>query len=192
MPDKRKKYSLATIAAELGVSKSAVSFVLNGTARKRRISPELEKRIREFCARVNYLPNIHAQRMNSVQVKNIGILLNENSAPFENNPFKDYNVANIVGGIADAAAAHGDHPAVTCLKWAVQRGQIPIPFSVKQAQYVNNLKAAFIDPLTDDEMAAIAADDRNCRLVKGQVFLWPGATDWQDLWDINGTITGQG
>ena len=107
MPDKRKKYSLATIAAELGVSKSAVSFVLNGTARKRRISPELEKRIREFCARVNYLPNIHAQRMNSVQVKNIGILLNENSAPFENNPFKDYNVANIVGGIADAAAAAG-------------------------------------------------------------------------------------
>ena len=22
-----------------------------------------------------------------------------------------------------------------------------------------------------------------------QVFLWPGATDWQDLWDVDGEIT---
>ncbi len=88
-----------------------------------------------------------------------------------------------------AAEAHGDHPAVTCLKWAVQNGQIPIPFSVKQPQYVNNLKASFDNLLTEEEMAAIRADDKNCRLVKGQVFLWPGATDWQDLWDIDGTIT---
>jgi diketogulonate reductase-like aldo/keto reductase len=81
------------------------------------------------------------------------------------------------------------HPAVICLKWAVQRGQIPIPFSVKQPQYVSNLKASFEDPLTDKEMAAIEADDRNCRLVKGQVFLWPGAHGWEDLWDLDGTIT---
>ncbi len=90
--------------------------------------------------------------------------------------------------IQAAAAAHGDHPAVTCLKWAVQNGQIPIPFSVKQPQYVNNLKAAFLDPLTKEEMEAIEADDRNCRLIKGQVFLWPGATNWEDLWDLDGTI----
>ena len=90
--------------------------------------------------------------------------------------------------IAAAAAAHGDHPAVTSLKWAVQNGQIPIPFSVKQPQYVNNLKAAFMDPLTKEEMAAINADDRNCRLVKGQVFLWPGAENWEDLWDLDGKI----
>ncbi|MDO4284908.1 MAG: aldo/keto reductase [Eubacteriales bacterium] len=91
--------------------------------------------------------------------------------------------------IQAAAEAHGDHPAVTCLKWAVQRGQIPIPFSVKEPQYIANLKASFDDPLTEAEMAAIAADDRNCRLVKGQVFLWPGAHGWEDLWDLDGTIT---
>lgn len=44
----RKKYSLATIAAELDTSKSAVSFVLSGMARDRRISPVLEKRIVKF------------------------------------------------------------------------------------------------------------------------------------------------
>ncbi len=91
--------------------------------------------------------------------------------------------------IKAAAAAHGDHPAVTCLKWAVQNGQIPIPFSVKEGQYINNLKASFEDPLTKEEMEAIAKDDKNCRLVKGQVFLWPGAHGWEDLWDLDGTIT---
>lgn len=88
-----------------------------------------------------------------------------------------------------AAAAHQVHPAVICLKWAVQRGQIPIPFSVKEPQYISNLQCAAFDPLTDEEMEAIRKDDRNCRLVKGQVFLWEGARGWEDLWDMDGTIT---
>ena len=48
------------------------------------------------------------------------------------------------------------HPAVVCVKWAVQRGQIPIPFSVYPEQYWSNLKAATTEPLTDEEM------QRNC------------------------------
>ena len=39
------------------------------------------------------------------------------------------------------------------------------------------------EPLTADEMKAIAGIDKNCRLIKGQVFLWQGAKDWEDLWD---------
>ena len=35
----------------------------------------------------------------------------------------------------------------------------------------------------DEEMEAISGIDKNCRLVKGQVFLWKGAKDWTDLWD---------
>ena len=44
------------------------------------------------------------------------------------------------------------------------------------------------EPLTDEEMATIATLERNNRLVKGQVFLWPGANDWHDLWDEEGVI----
>ena len=88
-----------------------------------------------------------------------------------------------------AAKAHQVHPAVICLKWAVQRGQIPIPFSVKEPQYISNLECAVFDPLTDEEMEAIRRDDKNCRLVKGQVFPWEGAGGWEDLWDVDGTIT---
>jgi alcohol dehydrogenase (NADP+) len=46
-----------------------------------------------------------------------------------------------------------------------------------------------VDPLTDAEMATLQTVDRNCRLIKGQVFLWPNAKDWHDLWDENGVIT---
>ena len=90
--------------------------------------------------------------------------------------------------IVAIARAHGVHPAVVCIKWAVQRGQVPIPMSAHPRNYIANLRAAVEDPLTPAEMAAIAKLDRNCRLVKGQVFLWAGARDWRDLWDLDGTI----
>jgi alcohol dehydrogenase (NADP+) len=87
------------------------------------------------------------------------------------------------------AGDHGVHPAVICLKWAVQRGQIPIPFSGHENEYVSNLKGAIADPLSAAEMETRKGVDRNCRLIKGQVFLWPGANSWHDLWDEDGTIT---
>lgn len=90
--------------------------------------------------------------------------------------------------IVEIAEAHHVHPAVICLKWAVQRGQIPIPFSVKEPQYISNLQCAAEDPLTDAEMERIRLADKNCRLIKGQVFLWKGAKSWEDLWDLDGTI----
>ena len=92
--------------------------------------------------------------------------------------------------VVKAAEAHGVHPAEICLKWAVQRGQVPIPFSVKEHQYKSNLACVTGDPLTEEEMEAIRREDRNCRLIKGQVFLWEGAKGWEDLWDMDGKITG--
>ena len=85
--------------------------------------------------------------------------------------------------VVTVAKNHNIHPAVVCLKWAVQRGMCPIPFSVKEPQYISNLKCTTEDPLTDEEMLLLAKADRNCRVVKGQVFLWPGADDWTQLWD---------
>ncbi|MEG0227835.1 MAG: aldo/keto reductase [Lachnospiraceae bacterium] len=86
------------------------------------------------------------------------------------------------------AKAHHCHPAVIALKWAVQKGQIPIPFSIQEEQYVSNLKLVTEDPLTEEEMISIATLEKNNRLVKGQVFLWEGARDWHDLWDEEGVI----
>lgn len=81
------------------------------------------------------------------------------------------------------------HPAVVCVKWAVQRGQIPIPFSVNRQKYLSNLQAIVAGPLTAEEMELISRIDRDCRLIKGDVFLWKENQTWEDLWDVKGKIT---
>lgn len=91
--------------------------------------------------------------------------------------------------IVAAARRLGVHPAVVCLKWAIQRGQVPIPFSTKPSNLLANLRASVSEPLTEAEMAAIAGIDRGSRLIKGQVFLWKAGQSWEDLWDLSGEIT---
>jgi len=89
--------------------------------------------------------------------------------------------------IREIAQRHGVNPAAVCIKWAVQRGQTPIPFSVNH--YRDNLECVTRDPLSAEEMQAIAKLDRNCRLIKGQVFLWKDGQTWEALWDVSGEIT---
>lgn len=90
--------------------------------------------------------------------------------------------------IVKIAEAHGVHPATICLKWAIQRGLIVIPFSTTRRNYTGNLKCSTTAPLSDAEMAEIATIDKNCRLIKGQVFIWEESNGWEDLWDLDGTI----
>jgi diketogulonate reductase-like aldo/keto reductase len=89
--------------------------------------------------------------------------------------------------IVKIAERHGVNPAAVCIKWAVQRGQTPIPFSVNH--YRDNLECVTGDPLTEEEMGEIAGLDRNCRLIKGQVFLWKDGQSWEALWDVDGEVT---
>ena len=101
------KYSLDKIAKELGISKSTVSLILNGHAAQRRISAELEKKVRDFCDKVGYVPNINAKRASSKYVKNIGFLINQNLLSTGHNPFSDQNTSEITGGIVAAATGEG-------------------------------------------------------------------------------------
>ena len=80
------------------------------------------------------------------------------------------------------------HPAEVCIKWAIQRGQVPIPFSVKPDKIYSNLRAVVQDLLTEQDMNELSKIDKNCRLIKGQVFLWEKAEGWEDLWDLDGKI----
>ncbi len=91
--------------------------------------------------------------------------------------------------ICEIAKRLGVHPAVVCIKWALQRGQVPIPFSTNPGNLLSNLRATVSEPLSAGDMNAIEKLDRNCRLIKGQVFLWKDNQPWEDLWDVNGTIT---
>ena len=85
--------------------------------------------------------------------------------------------------LVEIAKAHHCHPALICMKWAVQRGHVPIPFSIYENEYIGNLKTVTEDFLTDEEMETLRRADKNTRLIKGKVFLWEGAKDWRDIWD---------
>jgi alcohol dehydrogenase (NADP+) len=102
--------------------------------------------------------------------------------PEDTSPLEDPAICQI-------ARRMGVHPAVVCIKWAVQRGQIPIPFSANPRNILGNLLAVTGEPLTQEDMSTIEKLDRNCRLIKGQVFLWKDNQSWEDLWDPNGVIT---
>jgi alcohol dehydrogenase (NADP+) len=80
------------------------------------------------------------------------------------------------------------HPAGVCIKWAVQRGEVVIPFSTNSRNILANLNAVLSEPMTESEMTEISKIDKRCRLIKGQVFLWEKAKDWTDLWDTKGVI----
>ena len=102
--------------------------------------------------------------------------------PDDTSPISDPTIRTI-------AERLGIHPAVVCIKWAVQRGQIPIPFSTNPKNILANLLGTVGEPLSRQDMDEIGRLDRNCRLIKGQVFLWKDNQPWQDLWDIDGVVT---
>jgi LacI family transcriptional regulator len=99
-------YSLAKIADELNISKTTVSFVLNGKGDEKRVSRDMQENILNFCQKVNYTVNIHAKRMNSERSNTIGILLYPGKERNLPNPLSDENTANILGGIMNAAKKH--------------------------------------------------------------------------------------
>jgi alcohol dehydrogenase (NADP+) len=102
--------------------------------------------------------------------------------PDDTSPTEDPEICRI-------AQRLGVHPAIVCIKWAVQRGQIPIPFSTNPRNLLSNLCGVVSEPLSEDDMGAIEKLDRNCRLIKGHVFLWKDNQSWEDLWDVDGVIT---
>ena len=90
--------------------------------------------------------------------------------------------------ILEIAQAHGIHPVSVVLKWAVQRGTLPVPFSISRSHILSNLQCCTEDLLTNAEMEKINNIGTQCRLIKGTVLLWEGAPDWHCLWDEQGEI----
>ena len=103
-----------------------------------------------------------------------------------NRPERDRTAENVndmeLPEVLEVARRHHIHPALVCLKWQVAMGALPIPFSSRPANYLANLRCITEDPLTPEDLAVLKEAERDCRLIKGQVFLWPGASDWREIW----------
>lgn len=79
---KAKRTSLADIAESLNISKSTVSFVLNGKGAQFNISQNTQKLILEKAKELNYVPNFFAKGLREGKTQTIGLVLADISNPF--------------------------------------------------------------------------------------------------------------
>ena len=66
--------TMTAVAAELGLSRKTVSVVLNGHARRFRVSDATVKRVREHLARRGYVPSRQARDLRAAPPRVIGLL----------------------------------------------------------------------------------------------------------------------
>lgn len=79
---KAKRTSLADIAESLNISKSTVSFVLNGKGKQFNISENTQRLILEKAKELNYVPNFFAKGLREGKTQTIGLVLADISNPF--------------------------------------------------------------------------------------------------------------
>lgn len=94
----KEKLSIKDIASALNISKTTVSFILNGKAKEKRISDQLVKKVLAFVKEVGYVPNQLAQSLRTGKTKIIGLMIEDISNPF---------FANVAKQIEDKAYANG-------------------------------------------------------------------------------------
>jgi len=78
----KKKLSIKDIAEQLNVSKTTVSFVLNGKASELGISKAMQKKVLKHIEKVGYRPNKLAQGLRSGKSRTIGMLIEDISDAF--------------------------------------------------------------------------------------------------------------
>ena len=77
-----KLVSIKDIARTAGVSTTTVSFVLNGKAREKRISEELEQNIIAIADKLHYRPNPLARGLRTGQTETIALMVEDIANPF--------------------------------------------------------------------------------------------------------------
>ncbi|UAY56039.1 LacI family DNA-binding transcriptional regulator [Arachidicoccus terrestris] len=77
-----KNNSIHTIANDLGVSPTTISFIINGKARENRISERLVERVEAYLKKIGYQPNLLAQSLRTGKTNVIGMLVEDISDPF--------------------------------------------------------------------------------------------------------------
>jgi LacI family transcriptional regulator len=69
-----ERVTMRSIAKRAGVSRTTVSYVVNGLADQRNISQETRERVIDVLREMNYRPDILAQALQGVRTRTIGVL----------------------------------------------------------------------------------------------------------------------
>lgn len=78
----KKKLGIKDIANQLNISKTTVSFILNGKAKEYGITPDLESKVLNYVKNVGYIPNKIAQGFRAGKTKILGMMIEDISDPF--------------------------------------------------------------------------------------------------------------
>ena len=76
------KPSMGDLAKKLNVSKTTISFILNGKAKEKRISESLVEKVLAEAANQGYRPNQFAQSLRTGRTNIIGLMVEDISNPF--------------------------------------------------------------------------------------------------------------
>lgn len=106
----RTRTSLKDIAEKLNLSKTTVSWVLNGQAEKKNISKKTQEVVLNCAKEMNYQPNLIARSLNIGQTKTIGLILPSISDLFYASIAREIeNQANLHGYSLMIASSESDY-----------------------------------------------------------------------------------
>jgi LacI family transcriptional regulator len=78
----KRKPSINDLAKKLKISKTTVSFILNGKAKEKRISDELVGKVQKEALKLGYQPNQFARGLRTGRTSIIGLMVEDISNPF--------------------------------------------------------------------------------------------------------------
>lgn len=93
-----KKISIKQLAKELNISTATISYIMNGKAREKRISVDLEEKVKKFAIEHNYKPNQLASGLRSGKTKIICLMVED---------IADVFFASVAGNIEQIAYDKG-------------------------------------------------------------------------------------
>lgn len=105
-----KRTSLADIADSLNISKSTVSFVLNGKGKQFNISTKTQQLILDKAKELNYVPNYFAKSLREGKTHTIGLVLADISNPFYSELSKSIQEALYAKGFSLFIVSTNDDP----------------------------------------------------------------------------------
>jgi DNA-binding LacI/PurR family transcriptional regulator len=126
MSQKKRAVTIETVAAEAGVSKTTVSFVINDNPT---ISAPTRKKVREVIERLGYQPNVNARNLSSRRTRAVTVLVPEIARVFEDPYF-----ARALSGIQD------ELEAVEC-RFSVRKASLEF---VREKEHLNLFRRAEI------------------------------------------------
>ncbi|HML76464.1 MAG TPA: LacI family DNA-binding transcriptional regulator [Anaerohalosphaeraceae bacterium] len=117
------RITVESIARDLGVSASTVSFVMSGQAKKRRVSEKTQERVLDYAEKIGYIPNQLAQGLKYQRTNIISLLLGN----------LEYSWADITAkGVHSVFDPAGFQTVISVHYWNRQREQKLLKSILKQ------------------------------------------------------------